>query len=62
MHDNNETALAVVKAAIMWIGALLGSMTLSKLVLFATLVYTGLQTYVLVRDKIVRRRPDGELR
>lgn len=56
MQNSNETALAVVKAAIMWLGALLGSMTLSKLVLFATLVYTGLQTYVLVRDKIVAKR------
>lgn len=56
MHDNNETWAALVKAAVMWVGVLLGSITLSKLVLFATLVYTLLQTYVLWRDKL----KDGE--
>jgi len=52
MHDNNDTGIALLKALVMWVGALLGSITLSKLVLFATLVYTCMQGYVLWRDKI----------
>lgn len=61
MQDNNETGIALFKALVMWMGAVLGSITLSKLVLFATLVYTGLQTYVLVRDKIWKEGNDGNL-
>lgn len=60
MHDNKETWGALVKGAVMWMGVILGSITLSKLVLFATLVYTVLQIYVLWRDKL--RGGDGELR
>lgn len=56
MHDNNETGIALFKALLMWVGALIGSITMSQLVLFATLIYTGLQTYVLIRDKIVSRK------
>ena len=56
MDDKNETWVALAKGAIIWIGAVLGNITLSKLVLFATLVYTGLQIFVLVRDKIVKKK------
>lgn len=56
MEDRNETLVAVIKSAVMWIGALLGNMTLSKWVLFATLIYTVLQTYVLIRDKLSKRK------
>lgn len=56
MQDNQETGWALAKALIAWIGAVIGSLTLSKLVLFATLVFTSLQTYILVRDKIIRRK------
>lgn len=59
MHDNNDTGIALFKGLIMWFGVLLGSITLSKAVLFSTLVYTCLQTYVLVRDKIAKRKCDG---
>jgi hypothetical protein len=52
----NDELGAVLKTAGAWIGALIGSITLSKAVLFATLVFTVLQTYVLVRDKMFRRR------
>lgn len=56
MDDKNETWVAVIKGAVIWAGAVLGNITLSKLVLFATLVYTGLQIFVLVRDKIVKKK------
>lgn len=60
MHDNNDTGIAFLKTLVMWIGALLGSITLSKLVLFATLVFTLMQIYVLWRDKI-KGKEDGNL-
>lgn len=58
-NNDQETAFGLAKAALAWIGAAVGSLTLSKLVLFATLVFTSLQTYVLVRDKIVRRKGES---
>lgn len=52
MQDNNETGIALFKALVIWVGALIGSITMSQLVLFATLIYTCMQGYVLWRDKI----------
>jgi len=43
-HDH-----ATIKILIAWVGAIYGALTLSQLVLFATLVYTVLQIVVLVR-------------
>jgi len=59
MHDSNETLWAILKVAAAWVAGLIGSITLSKLVLFATLIFTVLQIYVLWRDKITRRGADG---
>ncbi|WP_167313411.1 hypothetical protein [Ralstonia insidiosa] len=59
MHDNNETSMAAIKAIMIWIGALVGSITLSKLVLLVTLIYTLMQAYVLWRDKL-RGGNDGK--
>lgn len=55
MERNGETWSAVAKGALAWIGLLLGHITLSDLVMAATLIFTSLQTFVLVRDKIIRR-------
>lgn len=40
---------------IAWLGALWGGITLNKMVLLATLVFTVLQVIVLVRDKFLKR-------
>lgn len=41
-----------------WVGTVLGhfitQLTLSRLVLLATLIFTVLQIYVLARDKVIR--------
>lgn len=60
MHDSNDTWNILFKTAMAWGGAIYGSVTLSKLVLFATFVYTILQTYVLWRDKL-KKGGSGEL-
>jgi hypothetical protein len=44
-----------LRLALGWLGTILSSITLSKILVFMTLVYTTLQVYVLWRDKV--RRP-----
>lgn len=41
-----------VKTGTSWVGAVISVITLSRLVMFCTLVYTVLQIYVLWRDKV----------
>lgn len=49
-----DAAAALFKLALAWLGAVLGSITLQHLVLVATLIYTVVQTALLIRDKVVR--------
>lgn len=49
MTDNNETQVALIKVMAIWAGTVFGGVTLSGLVLSATLVYTVLQIVVLIR-------------
>lgn len=51
----HDTFWAVVKVAIAWVAGYFSSITGSDILLFATLVYTVLNTYVLYRDKVKRR-------
>lgn len=53
--DENNIKLAVAKLLIAWLGTMFGGFTLSGMVLFSTLVYTILQTYILARDQIVNK-------
>lgn len=43
------------KLAVVWLGTVIGGLTLSKLVLIVTLIYTSMQAYVFWRDKV--RKP-----
>jgi hypothetical protein len=49
MTDQNETQVAMLKVVAIWAGTVFGGVTLSGLVLSATLIYTVLQIVVLVR-------------
>ena len=49
MTNDHDTYAALVKILIAWIGTMFGGITLSGLVLAATLVFTVLQTFVLIR-------------
>jgi hypothetical protein len=46
--------------AISWLGTVIGhfveQITLSRLVLFSTFVFTVLQIYILMRDKVIKHR------
>lgn len=47
--------MAVIKMAVAWLGYVVGSITLQQVVLFLTGLYTALQIYLLVRDRIMRK-------
>lgn len=46
------------KVAIAWVGTLAGSITGQEAVLFLTGVFTALQIYVLLRDKVFNRKKE----
>lgn len=48
--------MAVFKMAVAWLGYVIGSVTLQDIVLALTGLYTGLQIYLLVRDRIIRSK------
>lgn len=50
-HDGG----AVARMGLAWAGAVLGAITLQQVVLCLTGVYTLIQIYVLVRDKLIRQ-------
>lgn len=51
---NDDTNAAFFKMAVAWAGAAFGSLTLQDYVLWATLIYTLVQIYLLVRDKVLK--------
>lgn len=51
---SNDAVPAMFKVLLAWAGAVWGSLTLQGLVLTLTAIYTAVQLYVLVRDKIIR--------
>jgi fibrillarin-like rRNA methylase len=57
--SENDTFTAMLKIAAAWIGAAVGHFVahLGDLVLFSTLIYTVLQTYVLMRDRLRKGPP-----
>lgn len=58
-HDDK---VAWFKLIGVWIAALASSISLQHLLMFATLIYTLLQVYVLVRDKIIKKREKNDHR
>lgn len=47
--------MAFFKMALAWLGYVVGSITLQQVVLFLTGLYTALQIYLLVRDRIITK-------
>ena len=56
--DEHEISSALIKVLVAWIGTMFGGITLSSLVLFATLIYTILMIYALVRDRILSNKKE----
>jgi len=44
------------KLAISWIGALYSYLTLDRIAVILTIVYTGFNLYVLLRDKVLNKK------
>lgn len=59
--NDHEISSALIKVLVAWIGTMFGGITLSNLVLFATLIYTILMIYVLVRDRILSNKKEEPL-
>jgi hypothetical protein len=53
MVDTPNQHESIWDLILIWIGAILGHLTLSSAVLWATLIYTLFKLYVLLRDEIL---------
>lgn len=49
MNDQHDTNMTMIKLMVAWAGTVFGGVTLSGLVLGATLIYTLLQIIVIIR-------------
>lgn len=56
LHDDSR--IPILKLLLIWVAAAVSSMTLQHVLMFITIVYTLVQLYVLVRDKIVNHKKD----
>ena len=56
MNDDNHN-ITFLDLLIMWVGTVVGHITLSTMVLLATLIYTVIKTYLLIRDNFWRKKP-----
>ena len=52
MVDSSNNHESIWDLLLIWVGAILGHLTLSSAVLWATLIYTLFKLYVLIRDEI----------
>ena len=52
MENHNDTPIDLF---FIWLGTILGHITLSDAVLWITLVYTIFRLYVLIRNEIVKK-------
>jgi len=60
MNDDHSTRMAWLKMAVAWLLTGVGSVSLQDWMQIAALVYTLLQIYLLVRDRILRRKIELE--
>ena len=56
MVDTPNSHESIWDLLIIWVGAILGHLTLSSAVLWATLIYTLFKLYILIRDDIFTKK------
>ena len=56
MVDTPNSQESVWDLLLIWVGAILGHLTLSSAVLWATLIYTLFKLYILIRDDIFKKK------
>jgi len=55
--EQNTNNTSFTDLIIIWVGTVLGHLTLSQTVMWVTLVFTVFRTYVLLRDEVFRKKP-----
>ena len=56
MVDTPNNQESIWDLLLIWVGAILGHLTLSSAVLWATLIYTLFKLYILIRDDIFKKK------
>ena len=56
MVDTPNSQESIWDLLIIWVGAILGHLTLSSAVLWATLIYTLFKLYILIRDDLFTKK------
>ncbi len=56
MVDTPNSQESAWDLLLIWVGAILGHLTLSSAVLWATLIYTLFKLYILIRDDIFTKK------
>lgn len=62
MNRGEDQAMSIAdfcKLVAIWVGTVVGSISLQQVVLGLTAIYTLLQIFVLVRDKLIRGKANG---
>jgi len=57
MDSNNHSPTSFIDIVLIWVGTLLGQLTLSDAVLWVTLLFTLVRLYVLIRDDLFKDKP-----
>jgi hypothetical protein len=55
MVDTPNSQESVWDLLIIWVGAILGHLTLSSAVLWATLIYTLIRIYLIIKNELLKK-------
>jgi hypothetical protein len=55
MVDTTNSQESVWDLLIIWVGAILGHLTLSSAVLWATLIYTLIRIYLIIKNELLKK-------
>ena len=55
MVDTPNSHESIWDLLIIWVGAILGHLTLSSVVLWATLIYTLIRIYLIIKNELLKK-------
>jgi hypothetical protein len=56
LHPGDSPTQPIMKLAIAWVATVTSSVTLQDVMIACTIIYTILQVYILLRDKVFKKR------
>lgn len=56
MNHDHEARIASMKVMVAWVLTAIGGVTLQQIATVLAIVYTALQIFLLVRDRLIKRR------